>query len=86
MTSPGMSSGTGPPASIVAALGAPGALAGYELAGARLIPARTPEEVRQAWAQLPADTAVVILTPAAAAALTGELDDPRRPLTVALPS
>ena len=85
-TSPGRNPGRGAPASIVAALGAPGMLAGYELAGARLVPARSPEEVRRAWAELPADTAVVILTPAAAAVLAEALDDPASPLTVALPS
>ena len=71
---------------IVTALGAPSALAGYLLAGARLIPAQGPEEVRQAWAQLPADTAVVILTPEAAAALADKLADPAVPLTVTLPA
>lgn len=70
----------------VAALGAPGLLAGYELAGARLIPAWSDEEVLAAFEQLPADTAVVILTADAAAALTGRLDDPAAPLTVTLPA
>ena len=71
---------------VVAALGAPGILAGYELAGARLIPAKSDEDVRQAWSQLPEDTAVVILTADAAAALAGHLDDPAAPLIVALPA
>ncbi|MER2133911.1 MAG: hypothetical protein ABS910_04445 [Arthrobacter sp.] len=71
---------------VIAALGAPGILAGYELAGARLIPAKSDEDVRQAWSQLPEDTAVVILTLDAAAALAGKLDDPAAPLTVALPA
>ena len=71
---------------VVAALGAPGILAGYELAGARLIAARSDEDVRQAWSQLPEDTAVVLLTADAAAALAGHLDDPTAPLTVALPA
>ncbi|WP_066303644.1 V-type ATP synthase subunit F [Arthrobacter luteolus] len=81
MTSPGTVRPTA-----VAALGAPDALAGYELAGARLVPARSPEEIRQAWDQLPADTAVVILTPEAAAVLADRLDDPAVPLTVTLPA
>ena len=71
---------------VVAALGAPGILAGYELAGARLIAARSDEDVRQAWSQLQEDTAVVLLTADAAAALAGRLDDPTAPLTVALPA
>jgi len=70
---------------VIAALGAPGILAGYELAGARLIPAKSEEDVREAWSQLPEDTAVVILTADAAAALAGSLDDPAAPLTVTLP-
>lgn len=70
----------------VAALGAPEALAGYELAGARLVPARSPEEIRLAWDRLPADTAVVILTPQAAAVLADRLHDPAVPLTVTLPA
>jgi len=71
---------------VIAALGAPGILAGYELAGARLIPARSDDDVRQAWSELPDDTAVVILSADAAAALAGSLDDPDAPLTVALPA
>ncbi|MER1995297.1 MAG: hypothetical protein ABTA24_02195 [Arthrobacter sp.] len=71
---------------VVAALGAPGILAGYELAGALLVPAKTDEDVRTAWSQLPEDTAVVLLTSDAAAALAGRLDDPAAPLTVALPA
>ena len=71
---------------VIAALGAPGILAGYELAGARLVPAKSDEDVLQAWEQLPEDTAVVILTADAAAALAGQLDDPAAPLTVALPA
>ncbi|MEB7504112.1 hypothetical protein [Arthrobacter koreensis] len=74
------------PRTVIAALGAPGILAGYELAGARLVPAKSDEDVRQAWQQLPEDTAVVILTADAAAALAGHLDDPAAPLTVALPA
>lgn len=73
-------------AATVAALGDPGMLAGYELAGARLYPARTPDQVRAAWDQLPGDTAVVILTADAAAVLAGGLDDPAAPLTVMLPA
>lgn len=77
---------TSPDAAVVAALGEPEVLAGYELAGARLHAARTPVEARLAWAHLPEDTAVVLLTPPCAAALAGLLDDPDRPLTITLPS
>ncbi|MBF4994961.1 hypothetical protein ITX31_12660 [Arthrobacter gandavensis] len=71
---------------VIAALGAPAILAGYELAGALLVPADSDEDVRRAWSQLPEGTAVVILTSDAAAALNGSLNDPAAPLTVALPA
>ena len=37
---------------------------GWALAGARVLAAETPTEVRAAWAALPTDVAVVLLTPA----------------------
>jgi vacuolar-type H+-ATPase subunit F/Vma7 len=42
---------------------------GFGLAGAVVLPADGPDAVRAAWQGLPGDVAVVILTPAAAAAL-----------------
>ncbi|HEX3003329.1 MAG TPA: V-type ATP synthase subunit F [Angustibacter sp.] len=56
--------------------------------GAVPYPADTPDEVRRAWAELLLDTAVVVLTPAAAQALQAQLDvppSPDRPLVVVMP-
>ena len=47
--------------------------AGFALAGAVVTTAETPEEARAAWRALPADIAVLVLTPRAA----GWLDDSR---------
>ena len=59
---------------------------GFALAGALAVPAGTPEEARAAWRALPADVALVVLTPAAAAALEGLLDDlPDGRLAVVMP-
>ena len=60
--------------------------AGFALAGATVIAAEDAAAVRDAWAALPGGTAVVVLTPAAAAAL-GELVRQRPDvLTVAMPA
>jgi vacuolar-type H+-ATPase subunit F/Vma7 len=40
---------------------------GFALAGALVFPAETQDEARAAWSSLPADVAVVVLTPRAAA-------------------
>ena len=45
----------------------------YALAGALAVVAGEPAAVRTAWASLPADIAVVVLTPAAAAALADDV-------------
>jgi len=42
---------------------------GFALAGARILPAESPDAVRTAWQELPDDVALVILTRAAAEAL-----------------
>lgn len=73
------------PAPGVAALGERHLLQGYPTAGAVLLAAETPEEVRQAWAQLPPEVGVVILTPAAAAALRDAPADLSGALTVVIP-
>lgn len=49
-----------------AVIGEPARTAGFVLAGALVFPAETRDEVRAAWASLPADVAVLILTPRAA--------------------
>jgi vacuolar-type H+-ATPase subunit F/Vma7 len=50
-----------------AAIGEPARTAGFALAGALVFPAENAEEASAAWASLPADVAVLILTPQAAA-------------------
>ncbi len=57
---------------------------GFVLAGARVVPADGPDEVRTAWAALPPD-AVVVLTPAAADAVASE-PVPARCLRVVMPA
>lgn len=67
----------------VAAIGARPWVCGFALAGARVYPADTPEQARQAWIAMPATVAVVILTQAAADAVGALL--PHGPLTVVMP-
>lgn len=69
----------------VVALGAPEDLAGFSMAGAMVLPASNPEEVRNTWAALPPGTALVILTRNAAAALPGIEETTRGPLVAVLP-
>jgi len=69
----------------VAAIGEPALLAGYGLAGVRILAGSTDAEILNAWTALPADTAFVILTPRSAQALETALSDPRSPMTVVLP-
>jgi vacuolar-type H+-ATPase subunit F/Vma7 len=73
----------------VVALGEAARVAGFALAGARVVPAETPDDVRAAWpALVDTDVAVVVLSPRAAAALGATLDEPPRPglpLTAVLP-
>jgi vacuolar-type H+-ATPase subunit F/Vma7 len=70
----------------VAVLGERVLAEGWALAGARVLAAETPTEVRAAWAGLPTNVAVVLLTPAAAAALGPVPTDGERPLIVVMPS
>ncbi len=53
----------------IAVLGEPPRVDGWALAGAVVVPAPGEDDVRAAWAALPDDVAVVIVTPAAAEAL-----------------
>jgi hypothetical protein len=57
---------------------------GFARAGAVVLPAEDAPGTRAAWRGLSADVAVVVLTPAAAAALADVLPDRRR-LTVVMP-
>jgi vacuolar-type H+-ATPase subunit F/Vma7 len=50
-----------------AVLGESARTAGFALAGALVFPAESQDEARAAWSSLPADVAVLVLTPRAAA-------------------
>jgi len=69
----------------VAVLGEPVRTSGYGLVGAQLLIATTPDEVRRCWQELSAEVGVVLLTPAAAAALGPQVLESTAVLTVVLP-
>lgn len=60
----------------VAVLGEEPRIQGFALAGALVVPAATADAVRAAWAGLPEDVVLVVLTAAAAEALDGGPGDP----------
>jgi hypothetical protein len=66
----------------IAAVGEAQRIQGLGLAGVLVVPAEGPAEVRRCWSALPEDVVLVILTPAAAAALD---PIPAGPLTVVMP-
>lgn len=70
----------------IAAIGEQALLDGFRLAGVSVFAGSTDEEIRRAWTALPANTAIVILTPRSAHALESAMADPRSPMTVVLPS
>ncbi len=55
----------------IAVLGEPPRIDGWALAGAIVLPATGTDDVRAAWAALPDDVEIVVLTPDAARALGG---------------
>jgi vacuolar-type H+-ATPase subunit F/Vma7 len=57
---------------------------GYAMAGAIVYPAESPAEASAAWASLPPDTAVVILTAGAAAWLGADIEQRPAVLTVVM--
>jgi vacuolar-type H+-ATPase subunit F/Vma7 len=59
--------------------------AGFALAGAIVLPAESPEEAQAAWDSLPADIAVLVLTPRAAAWLGQALPSRRDVLLAVMP-
>lgn len=65
--------GEAPAGSRVAVIGSELRVAGYAMAGALVYPAESREETRAAWASLPADVEVAVLTAEAAGWLTGDL-------------
>jgi vacuolar-type H+-ATPase subunit F/Vma7 len=82
VTVPGAPPGT----SRIAALGEQLRVQGFGLAGALVVTADTPEAARSAWRDLPADVALVILTPSAARALAPQIiDESSDRLTVVMP-
>lgn len=70
---------------MVVALGEAALVRGYALAAVHVVPAERPEEVAAAWERLPAGTAVLLLSPMAAAALAGRLGERPRLLHAVLP-
>jgi vacuolar-type H+-ATPase subunit F/Vma7 len=70
----------------VVVLGESLAVAGFALGGAATMPADDPEAVRRSWRTLPDDTAVVVLTAAAADALGSRTDERPDVLTVTMPT
>ncbi len=66
----------------IAVLGESVRVQGYALAGAVPLVAESPEEVWRAWSGLESDVDLVVLTPAAAAALGETVRQRRVPLTV----
>jgi len=69
----------------IAALGERNRIQALTVAGAEPYPAATAQEALAAWRDLPADVAVLVLTPQAAAALAGRLDERRDLLVTVLP-
>jgi vacuolar-type H+-ATPase subunit F/Vma7 len=70
----------------IAVIGEEVRVAGYGLAGAAVLVAADAPTCRAQWASLGTDVAVVILTPAAAAALTHERAADQAPLSVVMPT
>lgn len=62
-----------PARSTVAAIGASVLVRGFALAGALVLPAEQPGDVRAAWRSLPGDVGLVLLTVDAAQALADDL-------------
>ncbi len=69
----------------VVALGADAELAGFVLAGVRVLPTATDEETLGAWTAMDDDVGLVILTRRAAESLRDVLDERPRTLTVVTP-
>ena len=69
----------------VVVLGEPGRVGGFRLTGATVIDADGPEEVDRAWAALPTDTTLLILTPRAAGVVGVRLPERARLTWVVMP-
>ncbi len=69
----------------VVVLGEAAEVRGFELAGAVVVIAEEPEEVRQSWRDLPETAEVVVLTARAARGPSCDLEPGTRPLTTVMP-
>jgi vacuolar-type H+-ATPase subunit F/Vma7 len=69
----------------VVVLGEPGRVGGFRLTGATVIDAVGSEEVDHAWAALPTDTTLLILTPRAAEVIGVRLPERSRLTWVVMP-
>jgi len=69
--------------SLAAVIGESARTAGFALAGALVFPAEDADEARAAWSSLPAEVAVLVLTPRAAAWL-GTVPKARRDVLLVL--
>lgn len=70
----------------VVALGAPATVRGLALAGVRVIPAETPDQVRRTWAALPPGIVVVLLTRSAFDALGPAAAASEGPMVAVIPA
>lgn len=70
----------------VVAIGSQADVEGFVLAGVRVVSAATAAGTRQAWDELPAEVAVVVLTPQSASDLGDARWSPGAPLSVVLPT
>lgn len=71
---------------VLVALGESALVEGFGLAGATVMCADDPDSVRRAWASLPEDAEVVLLTPNAAAVLSDSGAPREELLTAVMPS
>jgi vacuolar-type H+-ATPase subunit F/Vma7 len=69
----------------IAAIGAEAEVRGFGLAGVLVLPAEDDEAARAAWRALPADVALVILGPDAAAAVEPPLGTGTVPIVAVIP-
>ncbi|MGO9027694.1 MAG: hypothetical protein ACLQOZ_03555 [Acidimicrobiales bacterium] len=70
---------------LLVVLGEAARVGGFALGSATVIPAEDPDAVRRAWASLPGDVAVVVLTHQAASALDGAANRRDGVLSVVMP-
>lgn len=76
---------TDPVPSRIVAIGEPATVQGFALAGVQVLAAESPDAVRTAWAGLPDDVALVILSSAAEQALAAAASVTSSPLVAVMP-